>query len=312
MPNIIKLDLSNNKIKKIPSKISELKIAILDLSNNRISSLPDEVGKIQNLVMLNLYGNNFTDESIEEIINKGWAKGCIYGDCNNGFGICFYDDGGNYHGDFTNGSRSGVGEYKFSDGAIYKGDFKNGAFEGYGKYYNTDGTVLYDGNFKNYTKEGRGTFYNYDENIKYTKIYKDGLEEEYISEEKIDPTKNDVYCISGDCVNGFGTYKTEISTYVGNFEGGKKNGYGEEINILDYTYKGNWVDDFQDGYGISYYPNGNISYKGGHKRSIREGKGEFFDKDTKAIIYSGDIENNLAHGIGTIYLKDGRIYNGEG
>eukprot|EP00808_Paulinella_micropora_P031028 g75249.t1 len=48
-------------------------------------------------------------------------KGCIAGDCQNGYGDC----------------QNGYGVFKLSDGSMYKGDFKDGKQEGHGVYTNS-------------------------------------------------------------------------------------------------------------------------------------------------------------------------------
>jgi len=69
------------------------------------------------------------------------TKGCISGDCDNGFGILVYNDG-RYTGDFKAGKPEGQGTLIWSDGNKYTGAWKNGLAHGYGTMYNKDGSVV--------------------------------------------------------------------------------------------------------------------------------------------------------------------------
>ena len=60
--NVTKVDLSENQLKRIPSKLANAfpQIEELNLSNNmEVCSLPDEFSNCQNLFVLNLAGNTF-------------------------------------------------------------------------------------------------------------------------------------------------------------------------------------------------------------------------------------------------------------
>lgn len=43
-----------------------------------------------------------------------------------------WSDGQRYHGDFTNGAKSGTGTFIYPDGSTYKGDVKEDMFHGKG------------------------------------------------------------------------------------------------------------------------------------------------------------------------------------
>lgn len=58
-----------------------------------------------------------------------------------------------------------------------------------------------------------------------------------------------------------------------------------------------------DGYGIEYYKNGNIKYKGDFKNSIKSGVGIFYNKNKK-IEYDGQFLNNKRHGHGILYIYE--------
>ena len=71
--------------------------------------------------------------------------GCIYGNCENGYGIKVWDDGSKYDGNWKQGQPNGLGNMHYSTGRYYEGEFSNGQCNGRGILYNKDGSVYYDG-----------------------------------------------------------------------------------------------------------------------------------------------------------------------
>ena len=61
--------------------------------------------------------------------NYAQQKGCISGDCDNGFGIWGYDNGDKYEGNWVDKKMHGSGIYYYKNGDIYKGDFRNNIFK---------------------------------------------------------------------------------------------------------------------------------------------------------------------------------------
>lgn len=87
-------------------------------------------------------------------------------------------------------------------------------------------------------------------------------------------------CISGDCENSNGIYKSESGEkYEGNFKNKKKDGYGTLYWTNGSKYEGKWENDNFNGQGTLYYANGNKKYKGNYKEGKREGKGIFYYED---------------------------------
>lgn len=74
-------------------------------------------------------------------------KGCIEGDCNEGYGKYVYGDYTTYVGNFLESYAHGYGECYFSDGDHYKGEWQAHYFHGKGTMYYSDGTVQ-DGYWK--------------------------------------------------------------------------------------------------------------------------------------------------------------------
>ena len=66
-------------------------------------------------------------------------KGCVNGDCVNGYGIYIYDDGSKYQGEFKNGLAEGQGACYYANGDWYAGEWKAHNFNGEGKYVAKNG-----------------------------------------------------------------------------------------------------------------------------------------------------------------------------
>ena len=72
-----------------------------------------------------------------------------------GKGICYYDEGGVYEGDWVNDLKEGKGKMYYSNGNIYDGEWKNDRREGIGTFYFCKGGI-YIGEFKNNIIDGFG------------------------------------------------------------------------------------------------------------------------------------------------------------
>ncbi len=139
---------------------------------------------------------------------------CKKGNCINGngtfdFGWCVYT------GEFKNSKPDGKGTMKYDDYS-YDGNFTDGLENGEGLITNTSGTI---------------------ENVKYQNGIKQVSYLEKIASKDYKPLViQDVNCISGDCINGFGTFK---------YSSGNK-------------YTGNRVNYKMEGKGIFYFTNGEV------------------------------------------------------
>ena len=51
---------------------------------------------------------------------------CVSGDCDNGYGIYTYSDGGKYIGEWRNGNWDGQGIYTWADGTKHVGEWRYG------------------------------------------------------------------------------------------------------------------------------------------------------------------------------------------
>jgi hypothetical protein len=118
------------------------------------------------------------EESARSLAKSSGKKGCIKGDCVNGFGVYVYENGDIYTGNFRddlregdgsflyeNGEvfkgqyakdlRNGKGIYKFKNGDNFAGEFIKGEIADSGIYTFKDGKVL-NGNFENNGSSGSG------------------------------------------------------------------------------------------------------------------------------------------------------------
>ena len=71
--------------------------------------------------------------------------GCIYGNCENGYGIMDDGLGSKYDGNWKRWEPHGMGKMIYPTGQYYIGEFYYGQCNGRGIMYNKDGTVDYDG-----------------------------------------------------------------------------------------------------------------------------------------------------------------------
>lgn len=201
------------------------------------------------------------------------TTGCVYGDCQNGWGKYQYNNG-YYSGFFTNGKRDGYGMYQWSEEGKYIGFWKNDSRNGYGVYF-----------YKNEKDEMSGMFVNGELNGE-GKIFKDGKWSQGKYEKGNLKTKYDFYtnnkdvgCVAGDCQNKYGRYKWENGD---SFTGFFKNG-----NMFMGTYKFANGDKYSgtfdsknrfDGDGRFFFSNG--SYYGGKwKNGTYNGRGYYVDSD---------------------------------
>lgn len=203
---------------------------------------------------------------------------CVERDCNNGFGKYLYSNGDVYVGEFKEGKITGKGKFTWSNGEYYEGSFVLNKRWGYGKDVMENGDV-YEGNFLNNSRHGFGRM-NYSNGEIYEgnwvsgmrtgkgkKISKNGeiQEGDFVNGELkivLSNVENSTYCITGNCINGFGSYKwPEGNTYKGQFKYSSMWGKGEKIWTNGTKYDGEWICNERTGKGIYYFTNGDI-YEG--------------------------------------------------
>lgn len=213
------------------------------------------------------------------------ATGCIFGDCNDGFGTYVWPSGEKYSGNWVSGRRKGQGTNYFSTGERYEGEWLDDLRHGYGTNYYVSGEV----------KAGMWEYDRY-----------------------IGSSNNNYGCISGDCSNGYGVYTWESGErYEGYWQFdntdniGKRNGEGTNFFANGAKYTGSWKDDKKNGYGTYWYhPESQYdSYTGDFIMDKMTGSGTF--KYRSGQKYVGEFLDNYFHGSGTMYYTDGRTESGK-
>lgn len=249
-------------------------------------------------------------------LNLGYSqqKGCISGDCDNGFGTWVYPTGDKYEGTWVNMKMHGHGTYFYKNGDVYKGGFKNNKLEGYATFTAHNGDK-YVGQYKNNEMEGEGAYF-----------YKDGkVEKGLFVKGRYKGDLDSKGCVSGDCMNGKGTYILDNGEkYVGAMKNGSREGKGTYYFNSGERYNGYWKNNLRNGEGTNYFPDGEI-YKGNWKNDLRHGYGThtYIDGSTRTGMWEkgryvgtgnnnyGCISGNCDNGYGVYRWKDGEKYVGK-
>ena len=118
--------------------------------------------------------------------------------------------------------------------------------------------------------------------------------------------------IEGKFINGFVNGKGILGNkkgnkYIGDFVNSIRNGKGELINEKFY-YKGNFSNNYIEGYGVMKFLLDGHEYKGEFKKNQIEGKGTFKWKNGDK--YEGEMRNGKIHGKGKYYYANGDIFDG--
>lgn len=170
-------------------------------------------------------------------------NGCLTGDCMNGIGIFLYKDGRKVYGAFENGEIKDFAVCYYPDGSKYIGNWRNQRKHNIGIYYSNKGI----------TQKG---------------IWKD---DEFVVET---PHADRTGCISGNCVNGKGTFKySNHGLYEGYFFAEKADGFGVYHFPDGDIYIGEWLNHEFHGQGTMYYNDGTIlkgTWKNGFFKNIIE------------------------------------------
>lgn len=216
--------------------------------------------------------------------NASDATGCLYGDCENGYGVYRHTAGDRYFGYFKDGLRSGYGVYYYASGTKYIGDWAEGKINGYGVFYFAKGDK-YIGEFNNVKKEGWGTYY-YLDGSKATGLW----ESDAFVKSKADYLKesNNNRCITGDCENGYGQYIFDNGLYMGYWKEGYMHGEGLYVFDTGDYYDGTYHDNKRSGDGTFYFTDGG-KYVGGFLNQYLSGEGAMMSND--GLLQEGYWEN---------------------
>ncbi|XP_068439646.1 radial spoke head 10 homolog B isoform X2 [Clinocottus analis] len=180
-----------------------------------------------------------------------------------------------YEGETSEGQFHGEGFACFEGGHIYKGSFSKGLMDGHGVFTGADG-LKYEGEFVCNMPMGKGT-YTWPDGSSYEGEVDSGIR------------------------HGTGTYKCAVNgvSYTGQWDQGKSHGKGTVYYNQDKTswYKGDWVRNNKEGWGVRRYPSGNI-YSGEWKNNLRHGEGTMRWLKLEQQ-YVGMWQNGVQHGRGT-------------
>jgi hypothetical protein len=149
---------------------------------------------------------------------------CIYGDCENNYGIFIFESGIKLAGNFKAGEPYRQVTVFYPNGAKYVGEFTNYERQGAGILSHPDG-LIEEGFWANDTYSGS--------------------------------LKTGLGCVHGNCQDGNGKFiYDDYTTYIGDFENTYAHGYGEcYFSDGDY-YKGDWQDHVFHGKGTMFYSDG--------------------------------------------------------
>lgn len=212
------------------------------------------------------------------------TTGCE-GDCQNGFGTYYYEDGGHYEGFFRNGNRHGTGSYYFADGSWYIGNWVDGIKQGYGIYHWADNTMYY-GYYQNDKANGQGAFIDAESQFNGA-IFKDGNYETNFSSAS---NGNEKGCVFGVCTNGFGAYIFDNNdVFVGFFSNGAKQHGAYSFANKD-VYIGEFYNETFSGWGSYTWADESIYY-GSYANGSYHGKGIYESAQNAANDLIGEFAN---------------------
>ena len=195
-------------------------------------------------------------------------------------------------------SHSIIGVLQYDNGGRVEGEFRKKAdfFEACGHCvkYNVRNFKVSSGNYVYGKKDGRWTFYNYDEHSGNTLGYSD-----YKNGIPLKANWTTLYSEDG------------VKLYEGHFNYSNRKGHGIGTLFMSNgnSVRGEWINGKLIGDVIEYNSKGVKIFEGSTLNESRHGFGkEFFsDSEDEVIKYIGDFENNLWHGNGVQYNRDGKI-----
>lgn len=212
-------------------------------------------------------------------------EGCISGDCENGFGTFYYENG-YYLGFFKNGKKQDYGVYDWDGITKYIGQWKDDTMDGYGEFIaDNDDNII--GMYKNGQLNGLG--YSVLNNVWEQGTYVNGVLSQSQSFEKNDV---EVGCTYGNCDTGYGYWVYDNGqTFTGFFENGALK-MGVFVFESGDKYFGIFNDQNQfEDFGRYFYTTEGASYTGDWKNGVMEGKGYFIAKN-EAEDLLGEFENS--------------------
>ena len=209
-------------------------------------------------------------------------SGC-HGNCIDGYGKYFWNNGSIWEGRWQNGKKNGQGTSKTQNLHVYSGYWKDDRL---------------NGKIECLFPDNGGTL-----NLK---EFNNGIELKTINSEQINQI-----CISGNCNNGYGTLSLMKNNQL------RINNWYNKLPIQgtsiikfcnESIFLGN-IDNLDkfNGFGLYFYPDGDV-YAGNWKNSEFNGNGIYLNKD--GSIFKGEYLNHLRNGLGSEIYSNNDIYEG--
>ena len=245
------------------------------------------------------------------------------GNClRDGRGICLYNNGTLYEGEWKRNKEHGKGVLMTADRrrVIYKGEWERGRMHGQGVYYyNQDdgyfprrkddvgeqGGSRYEGDFKENARHGVGKYILPDGSV-----YEGEWRENLMSGRGTFRWPDGKNCVHYSVRKAFVISSSLFvfhllgSIYVGSWIDGKRNGSGILEASGGFTYDGMWVQNAMEGRGIATYPSGQ-RYEGLWSNGRREGRGTIHF--TNGAVYEGRFRGDCMDGQGTMKMTKNAI-----
>mmetsp|Transcript_9988 Transcript_9988/g.17867 ORF Transcript_9988/g.17867 Transcript_9988/m.17867 type:complete len:414 (+) Transcript_9988:2-1243(+) len=199
-----------------------------------------------------------------------------------GRGICLYNNGLLYEGEWKRNKEHGYGKLMSSDRQklIYEGEWERGRIQGTGTYYYGSSDPLnpgsrYIGEFKENLRHGMGRYFFPDGSC-YDGQWRDGV------------------------MHGRGVFTwPDNSVYDGEWKDGKRTGQGLLKAGDGFIYDGTWVNNSMEGRGVAIYPSGQ-KFEGMFSNGRREGRGTIHF--TNGATYEGRFRDDAVDGQGTMKM----------
>lgn len=204
-------------------------------------------------------------------------------DTRHGVGLCFWQNGDLYVGQWRVDMMSGRGCYYYGTGVRYAGEFDDGRRHGAGRQVWPDGST-YNGNFERGLRSGHGVL-----QLKRQRG-------------KMSPGSYDGQWREGE-MEGFGTYVgKEDCSYEGQFQSNRFHGQGTLRLPSGDIYKGTFVNGMREGEGEYEWPD-KEKYVGSFKDNRPEGDGSF-SSSLRGLEFVGQWRSGHPQGHCTVTQQD--------
>mmetsp|Transcript_30948 Transcript_30948/g.66904 ORF Transcript_30948/g.66904 Transcript_30948/m.66904 type:complete len:1123 (-) Transcript_30948:118-3486(-) len=215
-----------------------------------------------------------------------------------------------YEGEMHDGVRDGRGICLFNNGTLYEGQWKRNKEHGTGTLMSADRKrIIYTGAWEKGKMHGHGEYRYYTEKSKSTPKdngrYVGGFRQNLRN-------GHGVYSLPDGCIydgewrdniqNGWGVFRwRDGSVYEGQWKDGRRHGASGILVVSDgFRYEGAWVNNAMEGRGVATYPKGQV-YDGTWVGGKREGRGTI--RFTNGAVYEGRFKEDYMEGQGTMKMN---------